>query len=98
MKQSPVDYGSYYLKNATYAYETQSNSRPWYYQSCTEFSYFQTFSKEHPMRSKMLTIDFYRAWCEDMFGAGVWPAISRVNTELAGLNIVADNLVMTNGN
>jgi len=45
----------------------------------------------------MLTIDFYRAWCEDIFGYGTWPYISRVNTEFGGLNIVADNLIMTNG-
>lgn len=49
------------------------------------------------MRSKMLTIDFYRAWCEDIFGYGTWPYISRVNNEFGGLNIVADNLIMTNG-
>lgn len=97
MKVSPVDYGAYYLKNATFAYENGGGARSWIYQSCTEFSYFQTFSTSHPMRSKMLTIDFYRAWCEDIFGSGAWPYVKRVNNEFGGLNIVADNLIMTNG-
>ncbi len=45
----------------------------------------------------MLTIDFYRAWCEDIFGYGTWPYVNRVNNEFGGLNIVADNIIMTNG-
>jgi len=96
LKTTPVDYGAFYLKDSAYAYQDGRGARSWIYQSCTEFSYFQTFST-HPMRSKMLTIDFYRAWCEDIFGTGTWPYISRVNNEFGGLNIVADNLIMTNG-
>ena len=80
MNVPPYDYGAYYLKDPVWAYEDGRGARSWIYQSCTEFSYFQTFSNQHPMRSKMLTIDFYRAWCEDIFGYGTWPYISRVNT------------------
>lgn len=97
MKVSPVDYGAYYLKNATFAYEDGRGARSWIYQSCSQFSYFQTYAKDHPMRSKMLTIDFYRAWCEDIYGYGVWPYVGRVNNEFGGLKIDADNLFMTNG-
>ena len=49
------------------------------------------------MRSRMLTIDFYRKWCEDAFGLGTWPYVKRVNNQFGGLNIVANNLIMTNG-
>lgn len=49
------------------------------------------------MRSRMLTIDFYRKWCEDIFGQGVWPYVSRVNNEFGGLDLNTDNLIMTNG-
>ncbi len=94
---SPTDYGAFYLQNATWAYKDGRGGRSWIYQSCTEFSYFQTYSLNHPMRSKMLTIDFYRTWCENIFGAGVWPYVERVNYEFGGLNIVANNLIMTNG-
>ena len=65
---SPVDYGAYYLSDPDFALADGSGARAWYYQCCTEFSYFQTYSHTHPMRSKLLTIDFYRKWCEDIYG------------------------------
>lgn len=49
------------------------------------------------MRSRMLSIDFYRKWCEDSFGQGTWPYVKRVNNQFGGLSIVANNLIMTNG-
>ena len=50
------------------------------------------------MRSHMITIDFYRKWCDDIFGNNTWPFVSRVNNELGGLHLNANNLIMTNGN
>lgn len=32
---SPVDYGSYYLGNASFAASDGRGGRSWYYQSCT---------------------------------------------------------------
>lgn len=49
------------------------------------------------MRSKLLTLDFYRKWCEDIFGTALWPDVQRTNTEFGGLRLNADNLIMTNG-
>ena len=63
LKVSPTDYGAYYLKDADYELGHGLGGRQWFYQSCTEFSYFQPYSDKHPMRSRMLTIDFYRKWC-----------------------------------
>lgn len=76
---SPVDYGAFYLKDPEFALKDGRGARSWYYQSCTEFSYFQTYSLNHPMRSKLLTIDFYRKFCEDIFQNGTWPSVSRTN-------------------
>ena len=45
----------------------------------------------------MLTLDFYRKWCEDIFGDGVWPFVKRVNNEFGGTNLQAYNIVMSNG-
>lgn len=97
LKVSPVDYGAYYLSSSTFALEDGRGARSWYYQSCTEFSYFQTYSLKHPMRSKMLTIDFYRTWCEDIYGKGTWPSVNRTNNEYGGIHLRANNLIMTNG-
>ena len=49
------------------------------------------------MRSKLLTMDFYRKWCEDIYGKGVWASVNRTNNEYGGLHIDASNLIMTNG-
>lgn len=97
MKADPTDYGSYYLSNATFAWESKGGARSWIFQSCTEFGWLQTFSDRHPMRSKLLTIEFYRKWCEDSFGVGVLPYVDRVNNEFGGYNESAFNLFMVNG-
>lgn len=76
---TPIDYGAFYLSNATYMMQDGRGGRSWYWQSCTQFSYFQTYSNRNPMRSKLLTIDFYRKWCEDIFGQNTWPFVSRTN-------------------
>jgi len=94
---NPYDYAWVYLNNSTLMMEQGSGARSWAYQCCTEFSYFQTYSDKHPMRSKMLTIDFYRKWCEDIFGQGTWPSVKRTNVEYGGLKINADHLIMVNG-
>lgn len=92
----PEDYGSFYLSNATFARLDGRGARSWIYQSCTEFSYFQTCS-DKTMRSSLLTISFYEAWCEDIFGKGVWAMTERVNTEFGGLDFHANNTYMVNG-
>ena len=92
---TPVDYGAYYLKNESFAFADGRGARSWIYQSCTEFSYFQTFSDQHPMRSRLLNLDFYKAWCQEIFGT--WPFVTRVNTEFGALNLNVNNLIMTNG-
>jgi hypothetical protein len=69
--------------------------RAWIYQSCTQFSYFQTPS-EYKMRSSTLTLDFYKQWCADIFGEGTWPLVSRVNNRFGGLELKATNLFLSN--
>jgi hypothetical protein len=49
------------------------------------------------MRSLQLDLDFYKFWCADIFGLGVWPFVKRVNNEFGGLNIDAFNLYLSNG-
>jgi hypothetical protein len=45
----------------------------------------------------MLTIDFYRKFCDDIFGNNQWPFVERVNNEFGGLHLNTTNLIMTNG-
>lgn len=91
------EYGSYYLKNVTFAIENGGGSRSWYYQSCTEYGYWQTVSDRHPMRSFKLNLDFYRKFCNDAFGNNQWPKVERKNIEYGALSLKATNLLMVNG-
>ena len=65
--------------------ETKSAARPWYYQYCTEYAFFQTFSDRHPMRSFLLDLDFFKEFCVDAFGPNAVPKIERKNIEYGGL-------------
>ena len=81
----------------TFALENGQGSRAWYYQSCSEFGFWQTYSDKHPMRSKRLDLSFYRQFCKDAFGIDLWPKFDRINIEYGGTNLKASNLFMANG-
>lgn len=91
------EYGSYYLKDSSFGDENRQNARSWYYQSCTEYGFWQTPSDRHPLRSSRLNLNFYKTFCNDSFGNGMWPKVSRKNIEYGGLNQKSFNLIMTNG-
>jgi hypothetical protein len=42
-------------------------------------------------------LNFYRRFCQDIFGNDLWPKISRKNTETGGWHLAASNLLMYNG-
>jgi len=72
-------------------------ARPWYYQYCTEFGWFQTFSPKHPMRSKRIDLYFFSRFCENAYGKGTWPKSNRKNNEYGALNLKATNIIFSNG-
>ena len=37
--------------------------RPWTYQFCTQFGWYQTVSHEHPMRSALVSVQYYNRMC-----------------------------------
>lgn len=89
------EYGAFYLKNDTLG--DYANARSWYYQSCSEYGFWQTFSDRHPLRSFRLNINFYKKFCNDAFGNNLWPKVERKNIEYGGLNINSTKLHMVNG-
>lgn len=76
---------------------TQSAARPWYYQYCTEYGFFQTFSDKHPMRSFKMNLDFFREFCSDAFGPGTWAKVQRKNMQYGGLYEKSTNIIFSNG-
>jgi hypothetical protein len=77
-----------------------SAARPWTYQYCTEYGWFQTPSQEHPMRSQMLQLSYWPDMCErsfpglDMTGL---PRALQTTIDQGGFNIQGTNTFFTNG-
>ncbi len=64
---APQDYCRNQIKKTDKVYDNAARS--WTYQYCTEFGFYQTPSKEHPMRSeKLLGEKYWVDYCNDIFG------------------------------
>lgn len=47
---------------------TTGASRQWYYQTCTEYGWYQTTATDsQPFRQNLL-VDFFYNWCRDLYG------------------------------
>lgn len=42
--------------------------RPWYYQTCSEFGWYQTTDSEHQPFGDKSPVEFYLKLCRDIFG------------------------------
>ena len=80
--------------------DVNNAGRPWTYQYCTQFGWYQTVSKEHAMRSALLTVHYNNALCERVFeGLDMTnlPNILGVTIEQGGFNIAGTNTFFANG-
>jgi len=77
-------------------------NRPWFYQTCTEFGWYQSSSqKGHPF-GKAFPVDFFVKMCSDVFGPKfnfdlLKRGIDITNTEYGSLNISVTNVVFVHG-
>lgn len=93
-----------YLSNTTQ--DPQNNMRPWVFQTCTEFGYFQVASAPSTPWQDMasyLSSDFYSQLCKDAFGGlANEPDVNGTNrnfgADLVGKEEVLTNVVFPNGN
>ncbi|CAD8093627.1 unnamed protein product [Paramecium primaurelia] len=96
-----MEYGSFYLKNDEYDENNLSPSRQWMYQCCSELGWWQTSPLENSVRSSLIDLQFYRDFCNSIFGgiqANIFPDDQLANARFGGKNLNVDNLIMTNGN
>lgn len=97
----PRSYGAYFLSNEAFNPEDADLGRQWTYQYCSQFGWLQTpaTDSQYAMRSQMVNLTFFQNFCENVFGAPIWPNtnFNLINMEFGGLNLQATNLVMTNG-
>eukprot|EP00744_Colponema_vietnamica_P002220 GILI01003534.1.p1 GENE.GILI01003534.1~~GILI01003534.1.p1 ORF type:complete len:561 (+),score=196.93 GILI01003534.1:110-1792(+) len=79
------------------------SQKSWYWQSCTEFGYFQvapTGSQGAALRSPRINLDWHIALCNKLYNLSVQeiPAmIQATNSRYGGLDIATSRTVFTNG-
>lgn len=90
---APSDYCRKALKNTTII---DSPGRPWTYQYCTEFGFWQVPSHEHPMRStKFLNTEYWTSMCKDIFGTTLH--INRTIDMFSFHKVAPTHTIFTNG-
>jgi len=92
-----------YLKGSSWSDQSaQDGYRQWFYQTCTEFGYYQSSdSKEQPFGSQF-PIDYLVAECAEVYGsqfnpAAVQAAVDRTNSVYGGLGLELQRTVFPNG-
>ena len=63
---NPGDYDTRIIADTTI--DVYSSARPWTFQYCSEYGWFQVPSHEHSMRSSMLKLDYWYEMCQRAFG------------------------------
>lgn len=80
--------------------DPDNSARPWTFQTCNEFGYFQTTdSPNQPFYSwKPLGLKFYYDLCYEAFDGWTYsPQIDWMNTVYGGTKIAANNIVFSSG-
>ena len=96
----PADYDSNAIADITIDVSIAGWRRPWTYQKCTEYGWFHTPSKKHPMRSEYLALPYWYEMCERAF-----PGLSMDNKpkvwantiDQGGVSIASDKIFFSNG-
>lgn len=76
---------------------TANAGRAWFYQTCTEFGYFQTAPRNDSLRSTQITVDYYLDMCGAVFNNRTTLDTDATNTRFGGTNSFATNVIFTNG-
>ncbi|KAI8424437.1 hypothetical protein MSG28_002927 [Choristoneura fumiferana] len=84
--------------------QPRSNSRAWYFQTCTEYGFFQTAPRIGTVFDPLvwLTVDFYVDICKKAFSERfdeefVYDAVERVNLAFGGLEPDVNNTINIHG-
>ncbi|XP_036332846.1 putative serine protease K12H4.7 [Rhagoletis pomonella] len=89
---------AYYL-DSTYAYGA---SRPWYYQTCNEYGWYQSSaSRNQPFGTKFPAL-LYTTLCQDVFGdeytnSNISAKVAQTNVDFGGMSPNVENIYQTHG-
>merc|ERR1712227_135411 len=76
--------------------------RPWLWQTCTEFGWYQTTNQAEQKYGSSLPLEFFEQWCSDAFGSDITHemlerSIAQTNVEYGGFSPAATNVVWVHG-
>jgi len=103
MKENNVSVSDYISSNSSDKLEDNKGSgRQWYWQTCTEFGYWQSAPQapQRRVRSKYVTAEYYENGCTDAFGKDnipPRPQVERINTVYQADHINTTRIVFVNG-
>ncbi|KAJ2721759.1 hypothetical protein GGI07_003752 [Coemansia sp. Benny D115] len=102
IRNNNIDPVSAYSSNAGAGNtELYQDGRSWFYQTCTQFGYWQTAPRQplRRLRSKYVTAEWQSRPCQAFFGPGVagQPDVGGVNTKHGGLFPNVTRVVFVNG-
>ena len=94
---NPGDYDVRVIAETTI--DVYSSARPWTFQYCSEYGWFQVPSEDHVMRSTMLEHEYWYKMCARSFGKGmpVEPAAQQTRIDQGGWDISSSNIFFANG-
>mmetsp|Transcript_11698 Transcript_11698/g.14796 ORF Transcript_11698/g.14796 Transcript_11698/m.14796 type:complete len:143 (-) Transcript_11698:287-715(-) len=94
---NPADYDTREIAKTTV--DVMSSARPWTFQYCSEYGWFQVPSQEHVMRSTMLESSFWYDMCQRSFGEGMpkEPKAEQTTIDQGGWDIAVPNVFFANG-
>eukprot|EP01117_Protostelium_nocturnum_P005030 TRINITY_DN1818_c0_g1_i1.p1 TRINITY_DN1818_c0_g1~~TRINITY_DN1818_c0_g1_i1.p1 ORF type:complete len:457 (-),score=129.25 TRINITY_DN1818_c0_g1_i1:223-1593(-) len=73
------------------------NGRQWWYQTCTEFGWFQTAAKSGGIRSKSVNLDYFLGFCKQVFGLPLDPVVEKTNARYGGNKPAGTRIYFANG-
>jgi len=94
------EFSSYQLKDTSFS-GTGVGWRPWLWQTCTEFGWYQTTN--HGIYGSLLDLDFFKSWCIEAYSEVAWnderfdKEMINTNTEYGGFSPVIENVVFVHG-
>eukprot|EP00850_Spirogloea_muscicola_P002237 SM000008S22326 [mRNA] locus=s8:1058662:1062304:- [translate_table: standard] len=91
----PFTYTREFLSNVTPL--PASSGRQWWYQTCTEFGFFQTAPEEEPLRSASINFTYHANMCDELFEKKLLPDAKATNTYYGGRKIAGSHIIFTNG-
>ncbi|EFA76774.1 peptidase S28 family protein [Heterostelium album PN500] len=91
---TPGEYATLFQQNTTH--DINKADRQWWFQTCTEFGYFQNAPAQGSIRSQMVNMTYHRTHCANVFGKPLWPNTEATNDYYGGNHTAGTNIVFTN--